>query len=139
MNKICDICHKDGLYKCPTCLIFYCSLACCKVHRRAKCDVLKFDSDEEEFECVEKKRRKKDEDYPEKTVKMPKKSEQSNGLLGSSHSRNLPVTIDEAENVEEVLEKSEQEPLFEVIIGDKVIEPRIEDDEPQPQANEDAL
>lgn len=60
-------------------------------------------------------------------------SEQSNSLLGNNHSRNLPVTIDEAENVEEILEKTEQEPIFEEIAGVclKVVEPQIEDDEPQ--------
>ncbi|XP_018570905.1 zinc finger HIT domain-containing protein 3 [Anoplophora glabripennis] len=132
MNKTCDICHKDGIYKCPTCLIFYCSLTCCKKHREAKCDVVKFDSDEDEEEQVERKR-KKDNNYHDSELEVPKNNEQGNGLLGNNHSRNLPVTIDEAENVEEILEKNEQEPIFEEIAGAclKVVEPQIEDDEPQ--------
>ncbi|KAI4455955.1 hypothetical protein MML48_8g00011484 [Holotrichia oblita] len=39
--KNCIICNEDGKYKCPTCLIYYCSVACCKKHRENKCDVVK--------------------------------------------------------------------------------------------------
>ncbi|KAL2720607.1 zinc finger HIT domain-containing protein 3 [Vespula squamosa] len=38
MNKICIICNKDGaVYKCPTCRDLYCSVVCCKEHKKIGC------------------------------------------------------------------------------------------------------
>ncbi|XP_046834226.1 zinc finger HIT domain-containing protein 3 [Vespa crabro] len=38
MKKICIICDKDGaVYKCPTCRDSYCSVVCCKEHKKIGC------------------------------------------------------------------------------------------------------
>jgi hypothetical protein len=39
MERLCAVCKGEGKYKCPICLIFYCSVQCCKKHRENECDV----------------------------------------------------------------------------------------------------
>nr|CAI5839960.1 unnamed protein product [Callosobruchus analis] len=134
MNKICDICQKEGKYKCPTCLIFYCSVTCCRKHRENKCEVLKRDEKEDDKnELIVKKRKlesTESDTVPEEKLELLKSSEEVNKLLGNNHLRNLLVVIDKSENAEEVMQKAMQEPIF-VEFADaclKVVEPEVERD-----------
>ncbi|CAG9829212.1 unnamed protein product [Diabrotica balteata] len=115
MNKICEICQKEARYKCPICLIFYCSVPCCKKHRENKCNVLQRDEETEEANLIVKRR--KIETVTEDTVaddklKLLATNEELNNLLANSHLRNLLVTIDQAESADEVMQKAMQEPIF---------------------------
>jgi hypothetical protein len=35
MSIACVICSKKGSYKCPKCLVSYCSVVCCKMHKES--------------------------------------------------------------------------------------------------------
>ncbi|KAJ8963675.1 hypothetical protein NQ314_005468 [Rhamnusium bicolor] len=131
MNKTCNICHKEGIYKCPTCFIFYCSVTCCRKHRENKCGVVKNENVDDEEEQVEKKRKiEGDSTVPEEKIEMLKSNEEVNKLLTNSHLRNLLVIVDKAENAEEIMQKAMQEPIF-VEFADaclKVVEPETQED-----------
>ncbi|CAG9856280.1 unnamed protein product [Phyllotreta striolata] len=132
MNKICDICQKEARYKCPTCLIYYCSVTCCKKHRQNKCDVIQRDEQTEAENLIVKKRKLEplitESTVPDDKLKLLSTSEEINSLLSNSHLRNLLTTIDKDENADEMMQKAMQEPLF-VEFSDaclKVVEPQPE-------------
>lgn len=138
MNKTCEICQKEARYKCPTCLIFYCSVPCCKKHRQNKCEVIQRDDPDEQTEAenlIVKKRKieplAKEAAVTDDKLKLLNTNEEVNSLLSNSHLRNLLSTIDKADNADEVMQKAMQEPIF-VEFADaclKVVEPRPETEE----------
>ncbi|CAH1963217.1 unnamed protein product [Acanthoscelides obtectus] len=134
MNKTCEVCQKEGRYKCPTCLIFYCSVTCCRKHRENKCEVLKSDLKEDDKNELIVKKRKLESTETDTVLKekleLIKTSEDVKKLLANGHLRNLLVTIDKSENAEEVMQKAMQEPIF-LEFADaclKVVEPQAEED-----------
>ncbi|XP_056637566.1 zinc finger HIT domain-containing protein 3 [Diorhabda carinulata] len=134
MNKTCEICSKEARYKCPTCMIFYCSVPCCKIHRQNKCDVLQRDEEEEMANLIVKRRKIEtmtESTVPEDKLKLLNSNEEVNNLLTNSHLRNLLVAIDKSDNAEEVMQKAMQEPIF-VEFADaclKVVEDKTEVEE----------
>ncbi|KAG5871621.1 hypothetical protein JTB14_014466 [Gonioctena quinquepunctata] len=134
MNKTCEICHKQGKYKCPTCLIFYCSVPCCKKHRENNCQVGQsvesFEKDVEVHDVL--KKRKFDTSastVSEERLKCLKTDEDVNKLLTNNHLKNLLVAVDKSENADEIMQKAMQEPIF-VEFADaclKVVDPDLEE------------
>ncbi|CAH1183143.1 unnamed protein product [Phaedon cochleariae] len=138
MIKTCEICSKEGKYKCPTCLIHYCSVNCFKTHKENnKCEVAtvskKVDQDGDQPKKENPTRREvkideTDSTIPQSTLEMLKTNKEVKDLLDNPHLRNLLVTIDESENAEEIMQKAMQEPIF-VEFADaclKVVEPKEE-------------
>ncbi|XP_023027678.1 zinc finger HIT domain-containing protein 3 [Leptinotarsa decemlineata] len=116
MNKTCDICQEPGTYKCPTCLIFYCSVKCCKQHRQTSCAVAIYKNTSQKDGEVSNATKKRKIDPPvsfdTKKLKSLKTDEELNKLLTNSHLRSLLITVDGSENADEIMQKAMQEPIF---------------------------
>ncbi|KAK9710583.1 HIT zinc finger [Popillia japonica] len=129
--KNCIICNEDGKYKCPTCLIYYCSVTCCKKHRENKCDVVKKEepmlqpvpqSSEIRYPTVDT--------VPLEKLKLLQRDKTLKQILENPHLRDLLQTIDKAENADVEMQKAMLEPLF-VEFADaclNVVEPKSDDE-----------
>ncbi|XP_019880413.1 zinc finger HIT domain-containing protein 3 [Aethina tumida] len=129
MAKVCVICGVEGKYKCPTCLVYYCSVTCCKKHREDNCEIAQTNLTNIHNEPV----------YPYSTpstvntdklelLKGNKKLVEM--LKGNPHLRNLLSTIDKSNDPEDIMQKAMQEPLF-VEFADaclEVIDPQKDED-----------
>ncbi|XP_060521914.1 zinc finger HIT domain-containing protein 3 [Cylas formicarius] len=127
MNKTCSICGGNGVYKCPICLIFYCSVKCCKKHREDKCEVIQ--REEKPIEKSNEKPEKSKEEISAERLELLKNSDEVKQLLTNKHLQDLLITIDQAENAEEIMQKAMLEPIF-VEFADaclKAVEPQTLD------------
>ncbi|XP_066248437.1 zinc finger HIT domain-containing protein 3 [Euwallacea similis] len=111
MSKVCIICTGDGKYKCPMCYIYYCSSKCCKKHRENGCEVIQKEDPVATVEMPKETLRSPEEISAERLYLL-KNSEEVKNLLTNPHLRDLLVTIDNAENAEEVVQKAMLEPIF---------------------------
>ncbi|KAF5308076.1 hypothetical protein FQR65_LT06451 [Abscondita terminalis] len=128
--KFCVVCkNEDGKYKCPTCLVYYCSVACCNQHRANKCTLAKRKEeglipDSNKYEHTTR------DTVPIKKLKLLESEETLKNILHNSHLRNLLTTIDKSKNPEDIMQKAMLEPIF-VEFADaclKVVEPKRTDE-----------
>ncbi|XP_076275939.1 zinc finger HIT domain-containing protein 3 isoform X4 [Rhynchophorus ferrugineus] len=111
MNKVCIICSGNGIYKCPTCFIYYCSAKCCKKHRENDCELFQ----KEEQPVAEEKPKenvKTADEVSAERLQLLKNSDEVKNLLTNPHLRDLLVTIDQAENAEQIMQKAMLEAIF---------------------------
>ncbi|XP_050307606.1 zinc finger HIT domain-containing protein 3 [Anthonomus grandis grandis] len=110
MERACVICSVNGIYKCPTCFIYYCSSKCCKKHRETGCEVYR----EQVIEQPQKSKesQKLAEEVSAERLQLLKNSDEVKQLLTNPHLRDLLVTIDKAENAEQIVQKAMLEPIF---------------------------
>jgi len=111
MSKVCVICSGDGIYKCPICCIYYCSSRCCKKHRANGCEVIQKEEPQESPE-KSKENLKSPEEISAERLQLLKSSDEVKNLLTNPHIRDLLVTIDNAENAEQIVQKAMLEPIF---------------------------
>ncbi|KAF2903228.1 hypothetical protein ILUMI_02958 [Ignelater luminosus] len=126
--KHCVICNdKDGKYKCPICLVYYCSVTCCNKHRQMKCKLVEKQIEHPSDEGSSKKYEFETADtVPIKKLKLLETDKDIKNCLNNPHLRNLLKTIDTSKEPEEVMQKAMLEPIF-VEFADaclKVVEPR---------------
>lgn len=106
----CKICSEIGAkYKCPKCLLPYCSVACYKTHNS---------SDNCNRPIVAKKIEEAKEEtttpdilIPEKNLKKLQNSEKVKSLLCNPHLRKMLLHLDQHANHDNV-EKAMHEPIF---------------------------
>ncbi|XP_056413664.1 zinc finger HIT domain-containing protein 3 isoform X4 [Hyla sarda] len=104
MEDSCSVCSvKTAKYRCPRCMLRYCSLGCSKKHK---------DDDLEENDELDA--------VPMQNLVVMGKSEELKDLLLNTHLRQLIVTLDQTEHKDEALKKYMQEPLF-VEFADKCL------------------
>ncbi|XP_072909646.1 zinc finger HIT domain-containing protein 3 isoform X2 [Hemitrygon akajei] len=140
MMKVCSVCEDQATkYRCPACDVRYCSVGCYKKHKddckpqksgsvsstselstevgtitwqEGKDDIL---GEDEESDRV-----------PLEKLKLLAKSEELKSLLCNPHLRQLLLTIDRAEDKENIMKSAMQEPIF-VEFADRclqVVEPQ---------------
>ncbi|XP_059829187.1 zinc finger HIT domain-containing protein 3 [Hypanus sabinus] len=140
MMKVCGVCEEQATkYRCPACDVRYCSVGCYKKHKddckpqksgsvsstselstevgtitwqEGKDDIL---GEDEESDRV-----------PLEKLKLLAKSEELKSLLCNPHLRQLLLTIDRAEDKENIMKSAMQEPIF-VEFADRclqVVEPQ---------------
>ena len=125
--KQCNVCKlTESKYRCPTCRILYCSVACYKTHKEALCKEIK---QPEETVCnvvtngnsiteeVEPGELTDDESDNEDTVSQEKLSMLENSqtvkdMLANKHLREILKNIDDQENGEKELDSAMKLPLF---------------------------
>ncbi|KAJ3645525.1 hypothetical protein Zmor_023173 [Zophobas morio] len=115
MEKSCIICEGDGKYKCPTCLVFYCSVQCCKKHRENGCDVwVKNDEKtlQQPLNNQSKPRYTTADTVPLEKLMLLKDDENLKCILSNPHLRDLLVTINNSKEPEKTMQMAMQEPLF---------------------------
>ncbi|XP_030751792.1 zinc finger HIT domain-containing protein 3 [Sitophilus oryzae] len=113
MSKVCVICSGNGIYKCPTCFIYYCSAKCCKKHRENECELFKKEEQPDpDSEEKTKKTLKTGDEVSADRLQLLKNSDEVKNLLSNPHLRDLLVTIDEADNAEQIMQKAMLEPIF---------------------------
>ncbi|CAG9773798.1 unnamed protein product [Ceutorhynchus assimilis] len=112
MSKSCIICSKTGSYKCPMCYIYYCSSKCCKKHRETGCEVILQKEDPPQEPEKPKEALKSPEEISAGRLQLLKNSDEVKNLLTNPHLRDLLVTIDKAENAEQIIQKAMLEPIF---------------------------
>ncbi|KAF5306815.1 hypothetical protein FQA39_LY00045 [Lamprigera yunnana] len=126
MKKNCIACNiEDAKYKCPTCLVYYCSVSCCNVHRANKCTLTKrkeeaVDDSNERYEHTTR------DTIPIKRLKLLENDDTLKTILRNTHLRNLLTTIDKSKAPENIMQKAMLEPIF-VEFADaclKVVEPQ---------------
>ncbi|XP_075213051.1 zinc finger HIT domain-containing protein 3 [Lycorma delicatula] len=111
----CKVCNgKKTLYKCPTCLIPYCSLDCWKTHKRVKCKpvVHKNKFDEENVKKENGYQYLTDSTVPMEKLKLLGNSEGLSEVLKNPHVRNMILAIDRSENPAKAMEDAMLEPIF---------------------------
>ncbi|KAB0793396.1 hypothetical protein PPYR_13016 [Photinus pyralis] len=128
--KPCIICKdKEGKYKCPTCLVYYCSVTCCNEHRNTKCTLTKR-KEEEIVEDSNKYEFRARDTIPHKKLKLLEEDKTLKNVLANPHLRSLLKTVDKSEQPETIMQKAMLEPIF-VEFADaclKVVEPESTDD-----------
>lgn len=125
MKGNCEVCKsEEPKYKCPVCLVLYCSLGCYKQHKEEKCnrkpdDYTSSDKNENEKEDEEMKDSQDiahdiDEDdwvSPEK-LQLIGHSEEVKNQLRNKHLQQLLIDVDSSPNPGEKLDEAMQIPLF---------------------------
>ncbi|CAL8363649.1 unnamed protein product [Lota lota] len=119
--QICNVCRdQPPKYRCPTCLIRYCSLSCYKKHNDSchrveqPAPVTPETKTEEPWNVDDILL--KEEDYIDKVplqkLQLLSQSEELRGLLHNPHLRQLLRSIDSADSKEDAMRAAMQEPLF---------------------------
>ncbi|KAL1494470.1 hypothetical protein ABEB36_010066 [Hypothenemus hampei] len=111
MSKVCIICTANGIYKCPICYVYYCSSKCCKKHRADGCELLQQKEPPQEPPQMPEALKSSDE-IPSDRLQLLKNSDAVKSLLSNPHLRDLLVTIDNAEDFEQIIQKAMLEPIF---------------------------
>ena len=124
-SMMCGVCKiKEKKYKCPICLIFYCSMDCFKAHK-PNCKSLSQTESSEEDQHTSPNISKDDAVSPEEaflfstpnTVPLDKlqllsKSEKLKGLLSNKHLCDFLLFLDSSEDKAMLMRKAMREPLF---------------------------
>ncbi|XP_063045722.1 zinc finger HIT domain-containing protein 3 [Engraulis encrasicolus] len=142
--QLCSVCSDSvPKYRCPACLIRYCSLNCFKTHKESCEPVPKRVSTTEHqgpshaagTEAWTPAELLDEEDQgdavPADILKKLGESEALKDLLRNPHLRRLLVTVDTAENKVAIMKTAMQEPLF-VELADqclKIVEPTDAEDD----------
>ncbi|XP_065332417.1 zinc finger HIT domain-containing protein 3 [Cloeon dipterum] len=116
-KKICVICGaKDSKYKCPTCRVPYCSVACCKNHKNS--DVCKPPQEEAEIAAPQPSAQMTSYEYPTDDTVPPEllerlgESDKLKALLSNPHLHTILTNINSINSPEAAMEEAMQEPLF---------------------------
>ena len=122
MKIKCEVCHQDShKYKCPTCLVLYCSLNCYKNHKKEDACVKK-----EKAFCSEISTEKTellledDERLCSEKLELLEKSNELKDILANPHLRTMLTALDSAKNKQAFIETCMQEPIF-VEFADKCL------------------
>ncbi|XP_056413662.1 zinc finger HIT domain-containing protein 3 isoform X2 [Hyla sarda] len=127
MEDSCSVCSvKTAKYRCPRCMLRYCSLGCSKKHKGcAPKEAIR----SSHLTSLPEVLQRKDDDLeendeldavPMQNLVVMGKSEELKDLLLNTHLRQLIVTLDQTEHKDEALKKYMQEPLF-VEFADKCL------------------
>ncbi|ORX78061.1 hypothetical protein BCR32DRAFT_295236 [Anaeromyces robustus] len=118
-KKICQVCNENPpKYKCPKCLIPYCSLACYKKHNETPCQKKEIIPVKTEPEKKEEKKEDEDEDeyltkVPEEKLKQLGQSKELRDLLQYEQLQTLLKEIDSSSKPEQLYDQAFQNmPLF---------------------------
>ncbi|XP_068913944.1 zinc finger HIT domain-containing protein 3 [Tenebrio molitor] len=128
MERLCAVCKGEGKYKCPICLIFYCSVQCCKKHRENECDVWVKNDDKTPPQPSENRTIPKytsADTVPLEKLFLLKEDENLQILLSNPHLRDLLIRVNNSNEPEKMMQMAMQEPLF-VEFADvclKIVEP----------------
>ena len=112
--KNCEVCG-DVLskYKCPNCLIFYCSLVCYKRHKEEKCEKKEVLGT---LPCTDLQRINldigEDEQLGQEKLQLLSTSCDLKNLLSNPHLRTMLNALDNTTNKSELIERFMQEPIF---------------------------
>lgn len=122
----CEICSEEiSKYKCPKCLIKYCSVACykthssdpetCKLHRKRNVPEIEptksaenRTGNENAFEEIEMT---EDQILPAQLQNLESSSEMKN-ILANRHLREMLVQVNNSTQIGQDIEKAMQEPIF---------------------------
>ncbi|XP_076244563.1 zinc finger HIT domain-containing protein 3 [Calliopsis andreniformis] len=128
MTKICCVCTRiECSYKCPVCKEFYCSVACCKIHKESSCEPPKLQHNE----INDNKKVNAKYEFPtEDTVPIEKlerlhDSQELKNCLKNPHVRDIMRAILTDENPTKAIALAMTEPVF-VEMADaclKIVEP----------------
>ncbi|XP_023344810.1 zinc finger HIT domain-containing protein 3 [Eurytemora carolleeae] len=124
----CEVCTLlEKKYKCPTCNILYCSVACFKTHIDNCIPSVKSTEDPhvESSSTSGVHKFQTAETVPVDQLQLLRKSEALKELLRNPHLQEFLKTIDSSENPPRLMRKAMQEPLFIEFVDEclKVIEP----------------
>lgn len=132
MKKNCIVCDKDGsAYKCPTCRNPYCSVVCCKEHKKAACTpapppVSDTDTDIKENASSNKYDFPTEDTVPFEKLKQLHNSQEVKECLKNPHVRHIMTAILKDPNPTKAIALAMTEPIF-VELADaclKVVEPQ---------------
>ncbi|KAL3274572.1 hypothetical protein HHI36_015954 [Cryptolaemus montrouzieri] len=114
----CEVCNNplEKNYKCPTCLIKYCSNQCYKKHKEQCTSNLNNQSDDptkvESRPSENKSSITSRQLVPLEKLESLRHDKSLQELLENPHLRNLLKTINESDIPEDIMQKAMQEPLF---------------------------
>ena len=124
LNQKCGVCHEAlHKYKCPCCLILYCSTTCYKKHKTDTGSVcVKKDVSFSEKVVNEKTELalEDDEKLSLEKLELLSKSEDLKYILSNPHLQTMLNALDLAKNKQKFIEKCMQEPIF-VEFADKCL------------------
>lgn len=129
MSLVCSVCQKAvSKYKCPTCLIPYCSLDCCKIHKSTPCSPATPAIAEDRTPSGERVFQTPDT-VPVESLKKLGESEELKALLRNPHLREFLRKIDSADNPARLMRKAMREPLLVEFVDEclRIIEPQPAD------------
>ncbi|XP_028041273.1 zinc finger HIT domain-containing protein 3 [Bombyx mandarina] len=123
----CGTCRSDPKYKCPTCMVPYCSVACYKLHKQNPC--IKPPSPPKQTIGV---KQAVENLYPtEDTVPLDRlnlleNSTEVKKCLENPHVREILELLDSSANPDELVQEYMQEPIFTEFVDAclKVVQPQ---------------
>nr|CAG4648407.1 EOG090X0JQ4 [Moina brachiata]SVE93390.1 EOG090X0JQ4 [Moina brachiata] len=111
----CEICTTDEFkYKCPTCLLKYCSITCYKVHKETPCQK----QSEQQVAVKLERETVLGYDFPTSDTVMPEKlqalgsSEEVKQCLSNPHVRNILTSLVHSKAPEKAIDEAMKEPIF---------------------------
>ena len=132
----CNVCSvNDHKYKCPKCLILYCSVSCYKNHKE-NCEIKVNNAQEQDISENLQPLPPLTYDYisadtvlPEKLEKL-RDSEEMERILHNPHLRTLLTNLSKSDKPAKDIRDAMQEPLFVEFADEclRLIEPQEEDD-----------
>ncbi|XP_022918005.2 zinc finger HIT domain-containing protein 3 [Onthophagus taurus] len=115
MKKNCGLCDNEGKYKCPVCVIEYCSLNCFKQHKENQCNphtkVIENSVQEDKTNLKENEFFTQDT-VPAEKLQLLGHDKNVQALLQNRHLRDFLKEIDQSSNPEQIMQKAMMEPIF---------------------------
>ncbi|XP_053670062.1 zinc finger HIT domain-containing protein 3 [Anopheles nili] len=136
MADKCEICKKcERKYKCKTCSVSYCSVACYKTHQEQPCEPASPSTDVPENGQQEDKTFKKTilfstiDTVPTEKLELLGQSEHLKNLLCNPHLRRLLTEIDTARDGMNAIRVAMMEPLFVEFADEclRLVEPGVDE------------
>ncbi|CAH0474564.1 unnamed protein product [Peronospora belbahrii] len=116
MAQLCAVCETtEAKYKCPTCRVPYCSLVCCKEHKKTPCEPVPVPKKPQEPPTSSSAIVSEDmeaEKLTNEQMEVLQKSVEVKKMLKNSLITQTLIQIDTSQNKMKALEKALLDPIF---------------------------
>ena len=120
-GELCAVCEiVEKKYKCPACLIFYCSITCFKTHKENTCISVQPSGDDDDPRSTNTNQFPEEEAFlfstdntvPLEKLKLLSQSDKLKSLLTNKHLRDFLMFLDSSDDKARLMRKAMREPLF---------------------------
>ncbi|XP_045447938.1 zinc finger HIT domain-containing protein 3 [Melitaea cinxia] len=108
----CIECGKDSKYKCPICRQPYCSVACCKLHKKTPCSLPPQPQIDNKEESPMTDDFPTEDTVPSEKLKQLEQSTELRNCLKNPHVRKILEILDSSAHPDLLISEYMQEPIF---------------------------
>lgn len=118
LNEKCEICNDTfSKYRCPVCVVLYCSMKCFKKHKESQKCIKANDSSEKQEDsvmgnAVTNLNLEHEEQISLENLKQLSTSSDLKRILSNPHLRTMIKTLDAASDKKHLIEQYMHEPIF---------------------------